>query len=70
MTDYQVSDEQLEEIVEYALGFCPDTGPIEWDDLLYRIEKAFDLDLPGQWLDPEIKRIKNAILKARREANA
>jgi hypothetical protein len=57
-----------EEIVEYALGFVPATGPIDWDDLLYRIEVAFGIDLPSNMAAPEITRLQKAIRTARREA--
>ena len=30
----------MDRIVDYALGFCPKTGPIDWDDLFCRIEGA------------------------------
>ena len=58
------NDEQL---IDYALGFVPDAGQIDWDDLFLRIEQAFDIDLPEDYLDPMIKRMKKLILAARRE---
>lgn len=66
-----MTDDELDEIVDYALGWIGEPGTaVDWDDLLYRIEGAFELDLPDQMLDPINVRIKKAILKARREANA
>jgi len=62
----QIDSSTLDEIVAYALGFCPDVpARIDWDSLLYRIEDVFGIDLGGDMLDPEIKKIKRAILKAR-----
>lgn len=61
--------DQLDEIVDYALGFCPEYPTrVDWDDLLYRIEAVFDLDLGDSMTSPEIERIKKAVRKARREA--
>lgn len=64
-----VTDEQLEEIVEFALGWYPvgSTNSIDWEDLLHRIEKSFGIELPGEYLDPEIKRIQRAIRNGRKE---
>lgn len=57
------------EIIEFALGFIPAEGRIDWEDLLFRIESVFDIELPDSYLDPEIKRLKKIIAKARKEAN-
>lgn len=66
-----MSDEVTDEaIVEYAIGWVPQTGAIDWDDLLYRIESAFDIDLPEAMLDPRIVQLKVLIRKARKERNA
>lgn len=60
---------RVDKIVEYALGFCPAyPAHVDWNDLLYRIEEAFSIDLPEDMLDPQIKQIKKEINKARREA--
>lgn len=56
-----------EEIIDYALGFIPESGPIDWDDLLGRIEYAFNIDLPDQMNAPEIRRLQKMIRQARRE---
>lgn len=62
-----LSEERLEEIVEYAVGFVDPDERIDWDHLLLKIEKSFDIDLPGDYAHPEIKRIQRAIRAARRE---
>jgi hypothetical protein len=66
-TSPAVVEAQIDEIIEYALGFVGEDR-IDWEDLLFRIELAFDFDLPTQFDDPMIKFLKAKILKARREA--
>lgn len=70
MRDNRVCGIDLEAIVDYAEGWWPESGPIDWESLLNRIESAFDIELPETYSAPEIKRVQRAILKARREANA
>ena len=62
-----LTKELLEQIVDFSFDWYPE-GQIDWDDLLYRIEVNFNLDLGNDMLSPEIKKIKAAINKARREA--
>lgn len=62
-----LDDEYLEEIVSYALDFLPESGPVDWEYMLDKLDKVFKLGLPDDMLAPEIKRIKAAINKARRE---
>ena len=72
LTDEQLGDwlaEHEDEIVDYALGRIGKER-IDWDDLLFRIEKTFDIDLPESTLDPRIVWLKNKIRRARREANS
>jgi hypothetical protein len=63
-----LSDDDYERIVNYAVGWLPESGPVDWDDLLYRIEGAFDLDLGGDMNSPVIKRIKREVRRARRDS--
>lgn len=59
----------IEAIVDYALGWVPEyPSAIDWDDLLYRIEEVFDIDLESSVLSDDIKMIKKAVNTARREA--
>jgi hypothetical protein len=63
-----VDDSELDEIVSYTLGFCPDyPARIDWEDMLDRIEVAFDIDLGSDLLSTEIQQIKRAVQVARRE---
>lgn len=64
-----MADDRMEEIIEVALGRYTSTRDIDWEDLLDRVERQLDIELPEDYLDPEIKRIKRAIRKAIREAN-
>jgi hypothetical protein len=67
-----MSDEEQAEIVEIAikiaLDFYPYRTPMDWDDLLYRVEVQAEIDLPEDMTDPFIERIKREVRKARREA--
>jgi hypothetical protein len=66
-----IDDETMENIVEFALSRYPESGErIDWDDLLYRIEDRWDLDLGTDLLSAEITAIKKAVRKGRREAQA
>lgn len=67
ITSPAVVEAKIDEIIEYALGFVGEDR-IDWEDLLFRIESAFDFDLSAQFDDPTIKFLKAKILKARREA--
>ncbi len=64
-----ISSEQMEDIIDYAIGFLPEyPAPVpDWEHLLYRIENAFDLDLGDSMLSPDIVAIQRAIRKARKE---
>lgn len=55
-----------EEMADYITGFYPPGTPVDWDDALFRVEKAFDIDLPEGMLDPVIKKIQAETRKARK----
>lgn len=57
----------MDEIVDYALGFIPEGSVIDWDNLLYRIEDVFNIDLGSSMVSPEIKAIRRAIRTAVKE---
>jgi hypothetical protein len=61
--------ELIEEIARYIADFNPPGMPVDWDAALYRVEKAFDIDLPDQMTDPLIKRIQK-VVRAERRARA
>lgn len=64
-----ITNDQMEQIIELALGRYSDPGDrIDWDDLLYRIEATLDIDLPSDFSDPVIDTIRRAVRRARREA--
>lgn len=59
----------IDEVASYLADFYQNSR-IDWDDALYRVECAFDVDLPENVLDPLIKRIKSAYraeIRARKE---
>ena len=53
--------------VVIADGFFQE-GPIDWDDLLYRLEEWTGIDLPDQMDDPELLRLMRDVRKIRRES--
>lgn len=69
MTTELIDDVLMDQIVEYALGFCPDyPGRVDWQDLMDRIEAVFDLDLGTSMIGPRVNQIKVAVRQARKEA--
>lgn len=67
MTSTKPTDLPMDEIVDYSLGFIPEGSAIDWDDLLYRIETVFNIDLGNSMVSPEIKAIRRAIRVAVKE---
>ncbi len=63
-----ITEDQMEEIVDYALGVLPEyPAPVpDWDDLLYRIECVFDLELGDSMSDPDVVAVQKAIRAGRR----
>ncbi len=60
----------LDSIVEFALGYCPPYPQrVDWYDLVYRIEVRFDIDLPDNLRNPEIREIIREVNRVRREAH-
>jgi len=63
-----IDDATMEEIITYALGWCPEyPGKVEWADLYDRIESVFDVDLGCDLLGADIVRIKKGIQDARKQ---
>jgi hypothetical protein len=59
----------LERIQDLAVDWAdPDTGRLDWEDFLGRLERYLDLDLPTQMDDPVIRRIQKISRAAVREA--
>lgn len=52
------------EIEEFADGWAPDDGRIDWDDYLFRLEVTYHVDLPESLSDPEIRRIQRITRRA------
>jgi hypothetical protein len=57
----------MDEVADYICSFYDNGTRIDWDDALYRVETAFDVDLPDNMLSPEIKAVKAAVRKYRSE---
>lgn len=47
-----------------------DTGRVDWDDWCARFERTFDVDLPGDYFDPAMRRVQSIARAAIREARA
>lgn len=62
-----MDDLDYDAIAEYICAFYEAGQRIDWDDALYRVESAFEIDLPENMLDPAIVKIKAAVRKYRSE---
>lgn len=70
VTDHAaLTPELMDRIVQVGVDWAGD-GRIEWEDLLDRIERTLDIELPGDMGHPVITRIQRAIREAVREARA
>ena len=58
-----------ERAVDIILDWAGD-GPVDWEDMLDRIERNLDLDLPTDMTDPVIRRIQRLGREALREARS
>lgn len=56
-------------ILEIAIGRAdPETNRLDWEDVLYRIERDLDIYLPSQMDHPVIRQIQKIARAAVREA--
>lgn len=62
-----MTDEELMEAAESIFdGWYADRTRIDWDDFLYRLECATDVDLGSNMMSPQIARIKAHVRAYRR----
>jgi uncharacterized iron-regulated protein len=58
----------LDRIIQTGVDWAGDSGAIDWEDLLNRIERYENVVLPDQMDDPVIRKVQRKIRNAVREA--
>lgn len=68
--DAEAHRDEIESFAADGWAVDQDTGRVDWEEWAERFEKQTGIDLPGQWDDPAMVRVKRIARQAIREAVA